>query len=204
VPAPSPECAWSLTLPPVLEPLTVEEAKAQIRSVQNQEDGVVDGYIKAARALAENHLFRGLLTQSWTFNISDFLDVIWLPMAAPLQSVTHVKYYDVNGAQQTLSTSIYTVDTRSRPGRIALAAGQTWPAIQSLRKVDRIEIQYIVGYTSRELIPNEIRQGIRLLIGYLDHDRDGLSPDAERALEVAKTFWTDRVFWIPPRFEAVY
>lgn len=195
-----PECAWSLTTAPVLEPFTIAEAKAQIRSVQNQEDGVIAGYIKAARSAAESYLNRGLLTQSWTFAMSDFVDFMPLPMAAPLQSITSVKYYDVNGTQQTLASSGYTVDTRWRPGRVALAANQTWPAIQSLRKVNRIEIEYVVGWTTRDLIPEDIRQGMRLFIGLCDVDRDGMAQGTEQALRVAKTYWTDRVFWTPPQY----
>lgn len=195
---PGPSCAWELTTAPTLEPFTVEEAKAQIRSVQAQEDALVTSYIKSARAAAEAHLGRVLLTQTWTLAISDFVTVIPLPFAAPLQSVTSVKYYDEAGVQQTLSSTAYTVDTRSRPGRIALASGQSWPAVQSLRRVNRIEIVYVAGWTSRDLIPEDIKQGMRVLIGSMDADRDGMGPGAEQALRVAKSFWTDKVFWTPP------
>lgn len=199
-----PRCAWSLTTPAILEPFTVAEAKAHIRSVQNQEDGLVTAYIKAARSAAENHLARGLLTQSWTLSLSAFADFIPLPMAAPLQSITSVKYYDVNGVQQTLASTFYTVDTRSRPGQIAIAAGQVWPTLQSLRRVNLVDIEYVVGWTSRDLIDDSIRQGMRMFIGALDADRDGMDPNTEHALNVAKLFWTDRVFWKPPCFESVY
>lgn len=199
-----PDCAWVLTTGPVLEPFTVAEAKAQIRSVQNQEDGVILGFIKAARSAAESHLGRGLLTQTWTLSLTDFCTVIPLPMAAPLASVASVKYYDTAGVQQTLASTYYDVDTKSRPGRIALAAGQAWPAIQSLRTVNRVEIAYVVGYTSRELIPEDIRQGMRVFIGMCDVDRDGMGQGTEQALRVAKALWTDRVFWVPPQYEATY
>lgn len=203
MPVCSPDAEWKLSTAPVLEPFTVEEAKAQIRSVQNQEDGLVQAKIKAARQSAENYLSRGLLTQSWTLNTSDFTTFIPLPMAAPLQSVTSVKYYDTDGTQQTLATSYYDVDTVSRPGQIALAANQSWPALQSLRRVNRVEIIYVVGYTSRDLIPEDIREGMRILIGYLDADRDGMATGAEQALRVAKAFWTDRVFYTPPTYDGV-
>lgn len=196
-----PECQWALTTAPVLEPFTVEEAKAQIRSVQDREDGLVFDYIRAARQACEDYLGRGLLTQTWTLNLSDFATVIPLPMAAPLASVTHVKYYDEDGTQQTLATTYYNTDTRSRPGRIALAADQTWPALHGGRNVQRVEIQYVVGYTTTALIPASIRQGMRIYIGYLDADRNGLEPGGKAALEVARLFWTDRVFWVPPQFE---
>src|SRR5262245_29334863 len=103
-----PDVAWAVTTGPVIEPFTVEEAKAQIRSVQDREDGLIYDYIKVARAAAENYLGRGLLTQTVTMMISDFMPTLSLPMAAPLQSVTHIKYYDVNGTLQTLNSTTYT------------------------------------------------------------------------------------------------
>jgi uncharacterized phiE125 gp8 family phage protein len=200
----NPDYAWALTTAPVLEPFTIAEAKAQIRSVQSQEDAVVQGYIKAARQQAEDYLGYGLLTQSWTMTLSDFVDLIPLPMAGKLASVTHVKYYDEAGTRQTLSTNAYTVDTTSRPGRIALAADQSWPAVQSLRKVNRIEIQYVVGWTSRDLVPDSIKQGMRVLIGHMDADRDGMGAGSDQALRVAKSFWTDRLRVLPPQFASDY
>ncbi len=197
----SPDYAWTLTTPPVLEPFSVVEAKAQIRSVQDQEDGLVSSYIKAARSACESYMGRGLLTQSWTLSLSQFVTTIPLPMAVPLQSVTSVKYYDTDGNQQTLSNTIYTVDTKSRPGRIALAAGQAWPTLQSLRRVNRVEILYVVGATSSALIPDDIKQGMRVFIGLCDADREGMGPATEQALRVAKSLWTDRVFYAPPNWE---
>lgn len=193
------EATWSLTTPPTIEPISVADAKAQIRSVQDQEDGLVEAYIRAARSACEQYLGRGLLTQSWTLALSDFVDVIPLPMAAPLQSVTSVKYYDQNNTQQTLASTYYTVDTRSRPGRLALAAGQSWPSVSMSRLVNRIEIEYVVGWTAADLIDGDILQGLRLFIGVLDADRDGMDPNTANALTVAKLFWTDRVFYLPPR-----
>jgi len=60
-----------------------------------------------------------------------------------------------------------------------------------------------VGWTAPALIPESIRQGMRLVIGYADADRDGMEPGAEQALRVAKLFWTDRVFWTPPQYAGV-
>lgn len=194
------EHEWVLTTEPTSEPLTTVQAKAQIRSVQSLEDTLVDTYVKAARQAAENHLGRGLLTQTWTLSLAEFATVMPLPMAVPLASVTSVKYYDADNVQQTLATSVYEVDTKSRPGRVALKVGQTWPAVNSERRVSRIEIAYVVGYTSSSLIPADILQGIRMYVGLMDTNRDGLDPTTGEALRTIKAaFWTDRVFYTPPQ-----
>lgn len=188
------QSSFVVSTEPTFEPFTVAEAKAQIRSVQSQEDGLVAAYIKAARQAAETYLGRAICQQTVTASFSDFAWIMPLPMAAPLISVTSVKYYDTNGTQQTLATSVYDVDTLSRPGRVTLKAQQSWPSIQGGRIPNRVEIVYVCGWTTRDLIPEEIRQGMRIYIGTMDVDRDGQSVNTESALRVAKAFWTDRVF----------
>jgi uncharacterized phiE125 gp8 family phage protein len=193
-------CEWVLLTAPTEEPLSILDAKAQARVTHDEEDSLWQSYISAARAAAEEHMSRGLLTQTWKLILPAFADSIWLPMAAPLQSVTSVKYYDTAGAQQTLSTTVYDVDTTSRPGRIVRKPLQTWPSVQSDRLATRIEITYVVGWTAKELIPERIRQGLRLHVGYLDCDREGLDEYGEQARKAAEACWSDRVYWKPPAF----
>lgn len=191
-------CEWILVTPPTEEPLTLAQAKTQCRITHDDENSLMLSYIASARIAAEEALARGLLTQSWKLTLSRWADVIGLPMAAPLQGVTSVQYYDATGALQTLSPTIYAVDLVSRPGRIARAAGQTWPSLQSDRRLGRIEIIYVVGWTSAALIPERIKQGIRSYVGYLDSDREGLDVAAVHARAAAEACWCDRVYWAAP------
>lgn len=191
-------CAWVRTVEPAIEPLTIEEARAQARYTGIENDALLDVYIQAARKAAEEALGRGLLTQTWKYVLEDFADVMSLPMAAPLQSVTSVKYYDDAGTQQTLATSVYDIDVVSRPGAVVLKPGQTWPSLQALRRNGRVEIVYIVGWTDPAQIPELFKQGIRMFVTYLDLDRDGLEGRALEAKQAAERCWTDYVQWTPP------
>jgi len=190
---------WARTVEPAVEPLTIQEAKDHLRYSQSDVDASVFRYLKAARGACEDARNCGLMTQTWVLNLRQFADVIWLPMAAPLQSVTTVQYYDTTGAQQTLSSSVYTVDTVSRPGRIIRAPLQSWPALQGDRLVNAITITYVVGYTSPDLIPERIKQGIRIYLSWLDADRDGLDPNHDKAIQAAWSCWSDRVETPEPR-----
>lgn len=191
-------CEWVLVTGPTSEPLSLAEAKSQARISIDDEDNLLNSYIVAARQAAEDHLGRGLLTQTWKLTLPEFSETIWLPMAAPLQSVTTVKYYDTVGTLATLSSAVYIVDTTSRPGKIMRAVNQSWPALQGGRLGGLVEITYIVGWAAKELIPERIKQGIRTYISYLDADRDGCDKDGENARKAAESCWTDRVFWKPP------
>lgn len=194
-------CQWTLVTAPTLEPLSLAEAKQQARIPPDQtdEDGLTTTYIEAARHAAEGYMNRGLLTQTWKLTLDGFYESIWLPMAAPLAGVTSVKYYDAAGALQTLSTSIYTVDTVCTPGRIVRAPAQAWPVVQADRLSGAVEITYVVGWTAAALVPQLIRQGCRLWVTYLDRDRDG-SIDAKDARKAAYACWdlAGRVRWIEP------
>lgn len=191
---------WARTVEPAVEPLTLAEAKAQARITDTQSDNVLLSYIKTARDAAEQSLGRGLVTQTWQAGLPDFADVIWLPMAAPLQSVTSVTYYDSDGTLQTLATSYYTVDTLSRPGRIVRAANQCWPAVQCDRLDSAVLITYVVGWTTPALVPERIKQGLRTYVTYLDADRDGLTAQAQAALDAAEACWIDKVYHLPPEW----
>lgn len=193
-----PACEWAIVTEPTEEPLTVDAAKRHARITNDDEDALIQSYIKAGRQAAEEYLGRGLLTQTWKFTLEEFAETIWLPMAAPLQSVTSIKYYDIAGVLQTLSPTVYIVETVSRPGKIMRGVSQAWPGLQGGRMGGRVEITYIVGWTAKDQIPERIRQGIRSYVGYLDSDREGLDVDAGKALAAAQACWTDRVFWKAP------
>ena len=190
--------AWSLTTAPTDEPVTVNDIKLQARITDDASDELLDFYRIAAREEAERFMGRGILTQTWTLLLDGFANVIPLPMAAPLQSVTWVKYYDENGTQQTLATSVYDTDLVSRPGRVVLKAGQSWPGTQSERRNGIVEIKYVVGWTSADLVPERIKQGIRQYVTYLDLDRDGMEVRALDAKLAAERCWDDRIHWSAP------
>jgi uncharacterized phiE125 gp8 family phage protein len=191
-------CSWTLQTGPTLSAVTVAEAKDHLRITDNASDGTVALYIAAATEEAEQYMGRGLLTQTWKVLFDWFANEMPLPMAAPLQSVTSVKYYDETGTQQTLATTYYDTDTVTRPGQVVLKAGQNWPSVQAERRNGRVEIIYVVGWTSADSVPERIKQGIRQYVAYLDLDRDGLEPQALAARQAAERCWSDRVAWTPP------
>ncbi len=202
------QCDWTIVTAPAQEPISLDEAKLQASIQQGDENLLINGYIKAARSACENFLNRALFTQTWRLSLSSFADVIWLPMAAPLQNDSGanpstapvVEYYDADGAQQTLATSYYLVDTTSEPGRIVRAPNQTWPTVQSDRLTGRVTITYVAGWSSVDDIPENIKQGIRLFVAYQDADRIG-GLDGDNARRAAEALWSSagHVYWKEPQ-----
>jgi uncharacterized phiE125 gp8 family phage protein len=192
-------CEWVRTVDPTVEPITLSDAKVHLRMTHVEEDGLVRSYLIAAREAAEEALQRGLVTQTWQLTLDAFAEIIWLPMAAPLQSVTTVEYYNNDGVLTTLDPSFYTVDTVARPGRITRAPGMTWPSLESDRRSGCVVITYVVGWLSTADIPERYKQGMRLYLAACDVNREGPGDARLSAEQIAAPCWSDRVHWIPPQ-----
>lgn len=193
--------AYQLVTAPTSEPISLDEAKAQARITDTNSDGLVQSYITTARQRAEEVLGYGLFTQTWRYDLESFDEVIPLPMALKLQSVTHVKYYDADGTLQTLSSSYYELDTMRRPAGIMRAPNVSWPALQADRRSGRVQITYVVGWSDVAAIPEIVKQGIRMYVTYLDADRDGMETQAQAAHVAAERCWLDRMYFLPPSCE---
>lgn len=150
---------------PGSEPLSLDELRAHCRIDGTTEDDVLLSCLLAARQNLDGPngwLGRALITQTIDMYMDAFGgDTIHLPLP-PLQSVTHVKYYDTAGTLQTYSSANYTVDTDSEPGRIVLGESAPWPSTDD--RPNAVNIRYVAGYGTREDIPEPIRMGLKLMV----------------------------------------
>jgi len=153
------------------------EVKPQLRIDHTDDDAVLTNLISAATDWVEDVTGRKLVTQTWTVYFADWPDgdEFRLPHP-PLQSVTHVKYYETDDTANTLSATTYDVDTSSRLGVIRLKYGESWPTV-TLRPTKAIEIQFVCGYSS---IPDALKQAVILQVAQL---YDGDSPLRAAAIE---------------------
>jgi len=156
---------WTRVVEPVLDPVTLDEAKHHCRQEYlSDDDEMIRGLLLASTNTAEQYLHRGLMTQSMKAVLDDWRDVVWLPSAAPLQSITSVKYRASDGTLTTLASSAYVIDTVGEPGRLMRAPNMVWPALQADR-LGGIEITYVVGWSQPADVPQAIKLGqLRLLV----------------------------------------
>lgn len=165
----------TLVTAPAFEPITLQEAKDHLRVDSTDEDALIEALITAARQYVERRCGLALFTQTWDWFLDEFPSCDMQVPRPPLQSVTYIKYYDTDGTLQTLSASIYQVDSSARPGRIALAENQTWPLLQS-QKLSAVQVRFVSGYTASTI--GEIRpivQAMLLLIGHWYEHREEVS-----------------------------
>lgn len=153
---------------PATEPVTLAEAKLHLRVDGVTEDTLITALISAARQDAEHRLGRALITQTWELTLDAFTDTIELPRPV-LASVTSIKYIDTTGAEITLSSGAYTVDTDSEPGRVYPVYGTSWPDTRD--QLNAVRIRYVAGAAS---VDTAIKQWMLLRIAALYENRESV------------------------------
>lgn len=178
--------ASTIVTAPTVEPVTIAEAKGHLRVDVTDEDTYISGIlIPAAREYCEKATRRALCTQTWDIAYPRFPNgstmrrivygVAWderripnstrleIPLP-PLQSVTHIKYYDTAGVQQTWAAASYVVHIEGGHGFVELATGYDWPQTQSDRS-NPVTVRIVCGYGAAAAVPNRIKQACLLLVG---------------------------------------
>lgn len=139
----------------------------------NDEDALLSALITAARVTVETVTRRSFITQTWRLYLDRFPSErgIRLPHT-PTQSVTHIKYYDTDGVQQTFNAARYWTDVVSAPARLSLKEGEDWEDTEPDR-LNAVEITYLAGYGSAaEDVPAPIKHAIKLLVAHLFENPD--------------------------------
>lgn len=156
----------SCTVQPTSEPVSLIEVKDWLRVDTDDENDLLQGLLRAARLEAEKVLRRQLMRATWRYTLDAFpcSDAILLPFP-PVASVTSVYYTDANGTSTLLSSSTYyTVDTYSEPGRILLNYGQVWPMTRDTP--DTVVVTFVAGYASAALVPESVKTGIKMCVAH--------------------------------------
>jgi uncharacterized phiE125 gp8 family phage protein len=151
--------ALIIKTPPVLEPVSLPEAKSFLRITDADDDALINSLVTAVRQKAENWTRRLFITQTWVLWQDSVPDGFTLSIPlSPLQTVTHIKSYDLSNEVSTFDSSNYLIDSSSTPGRVALNDGQSWPTF--LRRINALDVEFVAGFGGASDVPEPIKQGI--------------------------------------------
>jgi uncharacterized phiE125 gp8 family phage protein len=161
---------------PAIEPVSIVETKSQCRIDESEDDGLLAGYLLAARQHVEIYTGRALIQRTFDLKLdfcwprcSGMLEIL-LPKP-PKVSVTSISYLDTDGATQVLSGSLYQLTERYGSGLIVPAYGQSWPSVRWQH--DAITVRYVAGYgATASDVPEPIRQSIMLLAAHYYANRE--------------------------------
>lgn len=159
------------------EPFTTPETKAHLRVKHDDEDGLIDGLIVAAREWVENFTGQILVRRDVTQRL-DRLDARLYAWPIADDATLSVTYLDSAGDAQAVT------DARLVFGNgwasIAPAFGSSWPTIYSPAVVT-VE----AGYATAEDVPQALKQAMLLLIGHWYETRSGVSEKASNEVPFA-------------------
>ncbi len=134
------------------------------RTATTIEDVLLGDDIKSVRQMVEEHTRRALLSQTWDYYFDSFpaANNFKIPFGN-LQSVTHIKYTNSAGTPTTMTVSTdYLVETNGENiGRIVLPFGVSWPSFTPYPSKP-IVVRFVAGWTTAALLPEKIRQAVKL------------------------------------------
>jgi len=155
---------------PVIEPLSLAEAKAYLRVAHSDDDAVIAALIESARAYVEARTRRALITQIWRHSRDAWPvggRVAVLPV--PLLELTAARVYDEDGVAQAIDPETFVFDTISAPGVISFAP---WSVPPPGRVQAGIELDFAAGYGGTpDDVPAPLRLAIRLLVAHWYENR---------------------------------
>jgi uncharacterized phiE125 gp8 family phage protein len=164
----------TIVTPPAVEPVVAEDLREQLNFDSTEKAAFMAGLLQTAREDAEERLWQRLITQTWDQWFDDFgcgrLDL----ELSPVQSITSLKYLDVDGVLQTLSPDVYELGECHGIGFVRLKKDQQWPTTYGVE--DCIVVRHVVGYgAAASDVPARIRSAIKLHAAHYFLNRGGES-----------------------------
>jgi uncharacterized phiE125 gp8 family phage protein len=172
--------ALSLVTDVTVEPLTLEEAKAQCNIVASDDDDLLLSLITAARHWVEQFTQRSAAQKTWDLKLDGFpyWGAIEIPMP-PVTAIGPVSYVDTSGVTQTLAlTTQYVTDIpagpTAMPARVMSAYSVPWPSTRCV--ANAVTVRFTAGYTGTGVnaTPDPIKQAMRLLISHWNENREAV------------------------------
>jgi uncharacterized phiE125 gp8 family phage protein len=168
----SPQFSLVRVTAPAALPISVAEAKAQMRVEGNDDDTIIERLVNAAVAFVDVQgvLGRAMITQTWGEWLAPNPSTVMLSLG-PVQSVSAIKYYDIDGVLQTATLADFNVF--GTPNRITITpkTGKAWPVTQT--RDDAIKIEYVIGYgASSTSVPQTVRHALLMLVAHWYENRE--------------------------------
>jgi hypothetical protein len=176
---------------PTIEPVSLTEAKSQLRILPdfNDDDALVMALVATGRRLVERRLGITLMATQFRATFADPLDLLsnrhesnWWGWSDTLELYYGPMLVDgshpvaVTAGGVTLSPSTYTVDADSRPGRIRLAD----PGNNS-----QIMVTYWAGQATPATVPPTLKSAILLMVGHLWVNREAVVTDSKYSTDLS-------------------
>jgi uncharacterized phiE125 gp8 family phage protein len=165
---------------PSTQCVTVAEVKDFLRlQGTTSEDYLLLAFIKSAESYAENYMKRSINRQQWELRLDGFEghdgDVeLPRPPLTTVSSEVVLSYVEDTTAGNTTSmaSTAFTIDYHSEPGVLYPSYDNEWPETRD--EPNAVRVTYYSGYATPALVPESIKQWIKLRVGAMYENRESL------------------------------
>lgn len=151
------------TAGPDAEPVSVADAKAQLRIDHDSEDDLISGLIKAAREEVEQTTGVAMIDQSWRLAVDCVPGTgLLLLRRAPVKKIMSVTAYGSEGEASVIDPADYQLDALSRPARLHFPDPP-----DDLRAMNGVEVDFTAGFGEAGTdVPDLLKRAILALTAH--------------------------------------
>ena len=153
--------------------VSLVEIKAFLKldASDTSEDAFLTILIESAVDYAEKYTRRDLINKTYITYRDDFEDLTTL-RKSKLQSITHIKYYDVANILQTVSSGVYAITDEVDYSDIYRLTTQLWPTGGVYNRPQAVQITFVSGYgAASSNLPSAFRNALMNHIAHLYANR---------------------------------
>lgn len=160
---------------PAVEPVSLAEAKSQLRVDTTAEDAYITTLIKVAREWVEEYLDRSLVYTQWQVKADRWPVEFELPRPPAATAGTHtavvLTYESIDGTTKTVPAADYRVDRDATPAVVRNLYTGTWPS-DVLFDANAITLTFWAGYgPDASTVPQSIKHAMLFLIAHWFENR---------------------------------
>lgn len=172
-------------------PVTLAEAKAQLRVDGTDEDTYITALIAAATAFVGEKAGRVMAEETWAASYSSITGDLVLPKS-PVQELVSVTYYDADNALQNYSVGDLYLFLTDDYSTVRPKPTKAWP--QTAIREDAITVTFKAGYTT---LPTELSMAVLLTVAHFYEHRSAVDEAMhELPLGVDALVATQRLGWM--------
>lgn len=156
---------------PTVEPVSLEELKAQLGVTLDLDDALLGRKLRAARQHVEQFIGRPLVATAYEGALDRFPRAeIEIPVT-PVLSVDQVGYADSSGLFQVVPADRYEVDAFGEKGWIVPHQGFAWPA--TMATVNAVRVRWTAGFGATPAdVPATLCEAILQLAAWWHEQRE--------------------------------
>jgi uncharacterized phiE125 gp8 family phage protein len=168
-----------IIVPPATYPVSLYEAKKHVNAYDfDDDDELLNLYIRAATLNAENFTGRAFIDQTVDFYIDGFpAGKNYIELSKPPLIEFGGVFYSESATESEWDASSYLIDSASQKARVILSNGVSWPITTSVP--NSVRMRYRAGYVADAeasplvaAVPEDIKAAILLMVGTLYAQRE--------------------------------